>query len=160
MFKLRTILIAISALSLAAPAAAAPARKFLNDAVQGDRSEMTLGRLIQSEGGSFAVRAFGAKLVRDHARAHAQALALARSMHIGISDTIMPEARAERSKLQRLRGSPFDREVRRYMVRDHRKDIAEFEAQASHGDGRTAELARQTLPTLRKHLSIAEALPR
>ena len=73
---------------------------------------------------------------------------------------MMPEARAELAKLQHLSGKAFDREVRRYMIEDHTKDIAEFRSQERDGDHQTAALARQTLPVLRKHLAMAEALPR
>jgi len=73
---------------------------------------------------------------------------------------MMPEARSEYAKLQRLHGRAFDREVRRYMINDHQKDISKFNDQARHGDRQTARLAQATLPTLRKHLRIAEGLPR
>jgi putative membrane protein len=143
----------------AAPAAAKPASEFMNDAVQGDRSESTLGRLIQSRGQSRQVRAYGATLLKDHTAAHAQAVSLARRMHVRVNDTMMPEARTELAKLRHMNGRAFDREVRRYMIEDHTKDIAEFRSQARHGDRQTAALARQTLPVLRKHLAMAEVLP-
>jgi putative membrane protein len=158
--KLRYALAASLIVLVASPAAAKPAREFMNDAVQGDRSEATLGRLIHSRGHSPAVRAYGSILARDHSRAHMQALSLARRMRLSITDTMMPEARRELTKLQRMKGRAFDREVRRYMIDDHTKDIAEFRSQARHGDRQTAELARQTLPVLEKHLRMAEALPR
>jgi hypothetical protein len=44
------------------------------------------------------------------------------------------------------------------MVHDHREDIAKFEAQARTGERNTARLAREQLPTLRKHLRIAESI--
>jgi hypothetical protein len=40
------------------------------------------------------------------------------------------------------------------------KDIAEFRKQAREGDRGTSSLAAAQLPALRKHLSMAEALPR
>jgi putative membrane protein len=160
MIKLRNVLAACLIVLVSAPAAAKPAKKFMNDAVQGDRSESTLGRLIQSRGHSSAVRAYGSVLANDHTRAHLQAMTLARHMHLRVIDTMMPEARTELTKLRRLNGRAFDREVRRYMIQDHTKDIAEFRSQARHGDGQTAALARQTLPVLEKHLRMAEALPR
>jgi len=96
--------IALSLIILAAtPTAAKPATQFMNDAVQGDRSESTLGRLIRSRGHSAAVRAYGATLANDHSRAHAQALALARRMHLSMTDKMMPEARTELTRLQRRR---------------------------------------------------------
>jgi hypothetical protein len=44
------------------------------------------------------------------------------------------------------------------MVEDHTKDIAKYEKQASSGDPETSALAKETLPTLRKHLATAKSL--
>lgn len=143
-----------------AAASAAPASKFLSDAIKGDNSETRLGRVIVQRGNSAQVRAFGNTLVRDHSMARVQAAAVARAMYVPVPTSMMSEAHSEMRKLERMRGPSFDREVRRYMVDDHLKDIAKFEAQARNGDRRTAALARAQLPTLRKHLRIAESLPR
>jgi len=148
-----------AALLASSAATAAPASKFLHEAIQGDNSESRLGQLIAARGSGAAVQSFGRTLTRDHDMARVQASALARRMGLPVPTSMMPEARAEYSKLGRLHGRAFDREVRRYMIHDHREDIAKFEAQARNGDRRTAALARQQLPTLRKHLGIAEALP-
>jgi putative membrane protein len=45
------------------------------------------------------------------------------------------------------------------MVKDHRKDIADFQKEARKG-GPAGDLAKQTLPVLRKHLAMAERLSR
>ena len=145
-------------LLVSSAAGAAPASKFLHDAIQGDNSETRLGTLIAARGSSAEVRSFGRTLVRDHSTARVQAAALARRMRVSVPTSIMPEARTEYAKLQRLRGRAFDREVRRYMINDHREDIAKFEAQTRNGDRQTAALARAQLPTLRKHLRIAQSL--
>ncbi len=78
----------------------------------------------------------------------------------GVGDTaeLAPEAKAEARKLERLSGPAFDREFARYMVTDHRKDIADFEKAARSRDRATAALARETLPDLRKHLKTAQQL--
>lgn len=148
-----------AALLASSAAAAAPASSFLHEAVQGDNSETRLGQLIASRGSSAAVRSFGRTLERDHSTARVQAAAVARRMHVSVPGSMMPEARTEYAKLERMHGRAFDREVRRYMIQDHREDIAKFEAQARHGDRQTASLARMQLPVLRKHLRIAESLP-
>jgi putative membrane protein len=150
-----------AAVLLASSAAiAAPAAKFMKDAIQGDNSETRLGQLIAARGNSPAVRNFGSTLVRDHTRARAEAATVARRMHLSVPGSMMPEANAEYAKLQHLRGQSFDREVRRYMIEDHEKDISEFEQQARTGDRQTAALARMQLPTLHKHLSMAQSLSR
>jgi putative membrane protein len=148
----------LAALLVSSAAAAAPARQFLDDAIKGDNSEANLGRLIASRGYSAQVRSFGRTLVRDHSRARVEAAALANRLHVRAPTSMMPEAQSEMRKLERLRGRAFDLEVRHYMINDHRKDIAEFQAQARSGDRRTAALARAQLPTLEKHLRLAESI--
>jgi putative membrane protein len=142
-----------------AAAYAAPASQFLSDAIKGDNSEVRLGQLIATRGHSPEVRRFGNTLVEDHSEARVQASAVARQMHASVPGTMMAEAQSEYHKLQRLHGHAFDREVRRYMINDHQKDIAEFRSQARDGDRKTAALASAQLPTLRKHLRIAKSLP-
>jgi len=133
---------------------------FLRKALQGDNSEMRLGRLAEQQGHAPAVRAFGHTLARDHAAARQQALPVAKAHGVPATTETTPEARAEYGKLRRMHGWAFDQEFARYMVKDHRKDIADFERQAAHGDRSTRRLAQHTLPTLRKHLRTAEQLAR
>jgi putative membrane protein len=156
---IRKLLFATAVFAVAAPAyAAKPPAQFLQHAIQGDNSEMRLGRLISHLGMSGQVRSFGRTLTSDHSLARSQAAALARSMAVRPPTAMAPEARAEYAKLSHMRGRAFDMEVRRYMINDHRMDIADFVAQARGGDPRTARLARMQLPTLRKHLHIAESI--
>ena len=156
---LRTILFTTAILA-AAPAVGASPAHFLRDAIQGNYSEATLGRYIRSHGATAQVRNFGAMLNRDHSNGLVQAQAVARREHLAIRASLKPEARAELRKLRYLRGTRFDREVRRYMIHDHREDIAMFREQARNGDSRTAAFARATLPVLQRHLAMAEAIRR
>jgi putative membrane protein len=144
----------ISSAALAAPSD----RQFLAEAMKGDNSEIVLGSLARARATAPAVRSYGATLAADHSRAKAQVAVLARRQGVPVTSAIMPEARAERMKLQRLRGAAFDREFASYMVNDHHEDIAKFEEQARHGNGPVARLAEQQLPVLRKHLAMAERL--
>jgi len=154
---LRTLIFAAACLSSTA-AFAAPARHFLSDAIKGDNSEIAAGRYIAAHGASPQVRSFGRTLYRDHSMARGQAVAVAREMGVRPPTGTTPEARAEMRRLMRLHGRAFDMEVRRGMIEDHLKDIAKFEAQVRSGDRQTASLARRQLPTLRKHLRIAESI--
>jgi putative membrane protein len=155
----RTLAFAAALVCSTGAFAASPSH-FLKDAIKGDNSETRLGQIIASRGHSAAVRRFGNTLVADHSKARVQAASVARRMGVSVPSAMMPEARTELSKLERLHGRAFDREVRRYMIEDHRKDISDFRDQARHGDRRTAFLASAQLPTLKKHLRLAESLPR
>lgn len=157
-----TFIIAAGAAALVAaqPAAAATAhaKQFLTEAMKGDNSESMLGKLAAHQGASASVRSFGFTLVTDHSKAKAQAAHLARALGVAVPDAVMPEARQERTKLEKMHGVAFDQEFARYMVSDHQKDIAKFDAEAKTGDGPVAQLASRQLPTLRKHLGIAQRL--
>jgi putative membrane protein len=61
-------------------------------------------------------------------------------------------------RLSKLSGDNFDREFAKAMVDDHKNDIREFEKEAKKKNDPAAEFANQTLPTLRKHLEMAQSL--
>src|SRR4051812_6562597 len=63
---IRKFLIAAAALAIPAAAVASPSAVFLRKAIDGNYSEVMLGRQIQARGASGQVRNFGAMLVRDH----------------------------------------------------------------------------------------------
>jgi len=161
MMKNLCLLIAAVLAGLPAVASAAPAQRFLQDAVAGDNGEVANGRMAQQQGASPGVKDFGRTLERDHAAAKDQALATARQVHARVdADMVKPEAKAVGRRLSRMSGAQFDREFVRAMIADHRKDIAKFEAQARSGDPATRKLARETLPHLRHHLQMAMDLQR
>ncbi|CDX28689.1 putative outer membrane protein [Mesorhizobium sp. ORS 3359] len=130
---------------------------FLKDAIKGDNSEVMLGKLAQKNGGK-AVKSFGHTLQKDHAKAKRQAAALARKLGVDVPGDLTDEAIQEQQKLQGLSGAAFDNEFAPYMVSDHQKDVSEFEDEAKSGQGDVANLAKKTLPTLRKHLKLAQSL--
>jgi len=157
-WKILSAAILLAATGLASADPPKSASEFLSDAMKGDNSEISLGQLAQSRGNSAGVRDFGATLVRDHTAAKMAVSNVASAMGgPAPTDEMMPEAAAEKTKLNAMSGPSFDREFARYMVNDHRKDIAEFEAQAKSSD-KTGALAAQQLPTLKKHLSMARSL--
>ena len=139
-------------------AMAAPSAVFLRQAIDGNFSEVTLGRIIQNRGGSAQVRQFGAMLVRDHSNGLAQAQRIAARLRLRILPGLTPEARSETGRLRHLSGRAFDLEVRRYMIQDHRNDIREFKAQARSGDRATAGYAAAIVPVMRRHLLAAQAI--
>lgn len=160
--KSRSLLMAAALVAgLPASAMAAPAQRFLQDAVAGDNGEVANGRLAQRSGASRGVKDFGRTLEQDHSAAKGQALATARQLRLRVNPgLIKPEARAMGRRLARLSGPRFDHEFVRAMIADHRKDIAKFQMQVRTGDRATRQLARETLPHLKHHLQIALDLQR
>lgn len=156
--SLKILVAAVGVASLSTSAFAATDASFLKKALEGDNSEVALGQMAEMNGASAGIRDFGRMLHTDHAAAKAKALPVAQAHGVADTEEMAPEAKAEAAKLKRLHGAAFDREFAHYMVKDHKKDIADFEKQAKSGDATTAALARETLPDLRHHLETAEKL--
>lgn len=158
----RSLLLAsavLIAFTLGTPAAQADSpREFLFHAQRGDNSEIMLGRLAAERGRSSSVRDYGQTLVSDHRQARDEVRELGRRFGLRADREPAPEARQERDRLMGMRGREFDREFIRYMVDDHRKDIAAFRDEARENHGAVSELARRQLPILRNHLETAMAL--
>jgi putative membrane protein len=152
----KTIVAATVALS--GFAFAAPPAQFIREAIQSNSSEVTLGRMIQNRSSNPQVRNFGAMLVRDHSHGLAEAQAIAARLRLQIPAILTPEARRESVILRHLNGRAFDREVRRYMIDDHQKDIAEFRTQVRSGDPATSGYAAATIPVMRRHLAMARSI--
>jgi putative membrane protein len=143
---------------LSNPAFAKGDKAFLGDALKGDNSEVALGQLAAKMGASEGVKTFGSTLATDHGMAKTEVATLATTMKVPVTDKIKPEARKELEKLNKLSGPAFDKEFASYMVKDHEKDIAEFKEKAAEGNTPVAMLAAKQLPTLQKHLEMAQSL--
>jgi putative membrane protein len=135
-------------------------KQFLQNAIKGDNSEIMLGRIAQRKADSPSVQEFGKPLFDDHSKAKAQAAQVADRLGISVPGKPMDKALEERDRLVRLSGEQFDREFVRYMVADHRHDIADFRKEAAAHMGMVSRLAQEQLPTLKKHLDMAVALNR
>lgn len=134
-------------------------RAFIKSAIQGDLAEMQIGKLAEQKGTDKSIRQFGKKLATDHSANLKKAESVARSMGVKAPKAPGANQQATYGSLSQLPGSRFDRQFAEAMVKDHRKDIKEFQNQAQK-PGPTAAFASQTLPTLKQHLAIAESLDR
>lgn len=158
---LRTALGALLAGLSLAVAAAPPSEDatFARKAAAGGLAEVQAGALAREKGASERVKQFGAHMTEDHSRANEELKALAASKDIALPST--PDAAHQKAKarLESQSGQSFDRAYRSQMVDDHKKTIALFEKQVRTGkDVELKAFAAKTLPSLREHLKMAQAL--
>jgi putative membrane protein len=132
-------------------------QKFLKDAIQGDLAEVQAGKLAQQKGQADDVKKFGETLEQDHSANLQKAQSLAQQM--GVTPPTEPNANQKNvyDKLNKASDARFDRELKQAMIKDHKKDIADFQKHAK-GKGEVVDFAQQTLPTLKKHLQMAQSL--
>lgn len=154
-------LLGASALAFATVAGAQSAvppsdRAFAEKAAMGGVAEVQSGRLAEQKGMNSQVKQFGARMAQDHAKAGDELKQIASGKGLTLPEAPSPEDKREMDKLDKLAPADFDRAYISRMVADHKKDIAEFEKEASSGrDADIKAFAAKTLPTLREHLRLA-----
>jgi len=136
-----------------------PDEHFVHEAAAGGMLEVELGRLAAERASSAEVKAFGQRMVTDHGKANQQLTRIASSKGMTLARALPADKQRERDMFARLSGAEFDRMYMDHMLKEHKKDVAEFEKQAEKGtDPAIRSFAQQTLPTLREHLTLAESL--
>ena len=133
-------------------------KEFIMDAIKSDNSEIALGRLATGKAATDGVCQFGQTLLTDHGKGKEEATAVGAKLGVNPTEKMMPDAEEEMTKLKSLSGANFDKEFARYMIKDHEEDIAKFQKEAEQGSSEAADFARKTIPTLQKHLDMAQAL--
>jgi len=132
-------------------------RKFIEDAAKGGMKEVHMGHLGLEKGMSQGVKTFSQRLIDDHTKANNELMALAKQK--GVTPPPDDPKMVSSMPLAKKSGADFDKAFAKDQVEDHQKDIAEFEKEASSGsDPDVKNFASKTLPTLRAHLSDAQAL--
>ena len=133
-------------------------KAFITDGIQGDNGEVMLGELAAQRGSSGGIKDFGKTLMDDHSKAKTEKTNVAQKIGAKVPEGPTKDAQAEYNKLSKMSGPAFDREFAAHMTTDHKKDIKDFEDEAKARHPETSDLAMMQLPTLRKHLEIAETL--
>jgi putative membrane protein len=130
---------------------------FVKKAAAGGHTEVAIAKLAQEKAEHADVKAFAAKLEKDHTAANTELKELAAQKKI-----MLAEAKTHgpvHAKLEKLSGAAFDRAFVAAMVDDHRKDVKAFEKAASgSGDSDIKAFAAKTLPTLKEHLQQVQEL--
>jgi putative membrane protein len=129
---------------------------FAKKAAQGGMAEVKLGQLAEQKGSSPEVKNFGRRMVQDHSKANNQLKDVVSQENIPLPNELDKSDQATYDRLSKLSGDAFDREYARDMVKDHSKDVSEFQKEAKNGkDESIKNFAAQTLPTLQNHLDQA-----
>jgi putative membrane protein len=136
-----------------------PDHKFATEAAQGGLMEVTLGQLATKNAASQAVKDFGQRMVTDHSNANHKLEQIAAQKGISLPTSLPADMRQEHEKLAATSGAEFDRMYMSHMLKDHEKDVKEFEKQAEKGnDPALRSFAQETLPVLRRHLELAKSV--
>jgi putative membrane protein len=124
-------------------------RDFMMEAAKANMEEVEMGKMAEQKGQSADVKKFGQTMVTDHSKANGELMALASKKGVKLDTS--------HKMKENMGGANFDQEYLADMVKDHQKDIAAFESEAKNGmDPDVKSWAGKTLPTLKKHLKMAQ----
>lgn len=132
-------------------------KKFMTAAAQGGMEEVELGKLAAANGSDPDVKTFGQRMVDDHSKANDQLKQVAQTKGVTLPTDVTKSQRNEINKLSKMTGASFDKAYMKMMVKDHKKDVAEFQKESkSAKDADVKSFAGTTLPTLQEHLQMAQ----
>ena len=141
---------------------------FMTKAMEMNQAEIDLSRMAQNKAQDPKVKQYAEMMIQDHT----EALDKLRSAAGGSESepSLTKEHQQMSDRLSRLSGAQFDKAYMDAMVRDHQQAIQAFQKAENTGGGSTrqkpgtdntksdADIAREMLPTLQKHLTEAEQI--
>lgn len=132
-------------------------RKFVEEAAEGGKAEVELGRMAQQRAAHAQVKAFGERMVADHGKANDELMKLVSAKGLQLPTEPDRSHKKDAERLGKLSGNDFDKAYMKHMVDDHKKDVSDFEkASRSAEDPEVKAFAAKTLPTLKAHLQQAQ----
>jgi putative membrane protein len=108
--------------------------KFVKEAALGGMLEVSLGQLAATKATVPGVKQFGQQMVTDHGKAGDRLKQIATAHGATLPMELTPKQQKEVDRLNGLSGADFDKEYVSLMVKDHKKDLKEFEHEAKKAD--------------------------
>ncbi len=130
---------------------------FARKAAAGGQAEIELAIVAQQQAANEHVKHLAQRIETDHKKANDELMAIASRKNFNIDPKPTADHIKVKQRLEKLSGAEFDRAYVQAMIKDHQKDIREFEQVATNGgDPVLKAFAAKTLPNLKEHLKLAQ----
>lgn len=125
-------------------------RDFMQKAAEGGMKEVEMGRMGEQQGQNADVKSFGRRMVADHSKANNELMTLAQRKGVKLA--------SKAPKMSKMGGANFDKDYMTDMVKDHEKDLSEFQHEASGGsDPDVRAFAAKGAKMIQTHLDLAKS---
>ena len=122
-------------------------KTFMKKAAKGGTMEVAMGKLAEQNGQSDDVKSFGKRMVTDHGKAGDELKQIASQKNVTLP-----------AKEPKVSWSS-DKAYIEMMVKDHEKDLAEFQGEAQNGsDPDIKKFANDTAKMVQEHLDLAKQI--
>ena len=120
-------------------------KTFMHKAAKGGMMEVAMGRLAEQNGKSDDVKSFGKRMVTDHSKANDELKSIAEKKGVKLPGKVPSET------------WDSDKAYIDMMVKDHEKDLAEFQEEAKNGsDADVKKFAEDTAKVVQEHFDLAK----
>src|SRR6267142_2425125 len=120
-------------------------KTFMKKAAKGGMMEVTMGKMAEQNAQSDDVKSFGKRMVTDHSKANDELKSIASQKGVTLP-----------GKEPTLKWDS-DKAYMNMMLKDHEKDLAEFQEEAKTGsDPEVKKFAEDTAKMVQEHLDLAK----
>jgi putative membrane protein len=133
---------------------------FVKEAATGDMLQIAAAKVVQEKGNA-EEKKFAEQMVTDHGKSSADIKGMVTNgdVRADIPAALDDSSQKKLDKLRDTRAQAFSSEYDRMQVSAHKDAVSLFERYSKSGDNaKLKDWAGKTLPTLRHHLKMAEAL--
>jgi putative membrane protein len=122
-------------------------KSFMTKAAKGGMMEVEWGKIAARDGQTDDVKKFGNRMVTDHSKANDELMSLAQEEGVKLpSEKVNAKWKSDKDYIDT-------------MVKDHEKDLAEFQDEAKNGsDPDLKRFADKTSKVVQKHLDMAKEI--
>jgi putative membrane protein len=131
---------------------------FLMEAADARMMDWAQGNLAAERGTTGKYQQYGKRMMRDQSKLMEEIKLIASAKNLALPEEISEEKTESLNILKAASGETFNRKFRRMIIRDHKRDIREFQRAAESSDPQVREFAKRHLPILEQHLQAARDL--
>ena len=134
-------------------------KMFVKKAIRGNFNEIDTAKMALQKSQNDQVKQFAQKMIDDHGKMLDDLHTLAGQENIKYKDEPNPDGKKLAAKLDGLSGAEFDKAYVKGMVKDHKEDVRDFQAEINTGkDQPTKDAAQKSLPVIQDHLQMIEGI--
>ncbi len=132
---------------------------FVKKAMQGSLAQVQLGQLTLEKSNNDQVKQFARKMIDGHTKLNEQMKPVAQQLSVEIPTEVSKKDKALIGKMEALSGAAYDQAYIKDIVREHKRDLSEFQMEASNGHSPSVkDAAMQGSKAISEHLQMAQQL--
>ena len=133
---------------------------FVSKALEGDNTQVQLGQLAEQKSQSSDVKQLAQKLVADDSQMNEKWFKPV-AQQLGISEPKSPSKKDKKTveKLQGLSSTDFDSQYLTMVLKDHQKDLKDFQDEAQNAQNpNVKQVAQQGANVISQHIQLIEQI--